>query len=106
MPEARAFKPGLVIAFRNPAQGALAIEPPVSLIPFVTAQCSWSRAFIAFAIGSDEDIGFHNSASLVATSNIPRVSTASACARSRRRSRSARHWRPRLDDRARQLRLD
>src|SRR5436309_12926937 len=98
MPEARAFKPGLVIAFRNPAQGALAIEPPVSLIPFVTAQCSWSRAFIAFAIGSDEDVGFHRSASLVATSNIPRVSTAIACARSRHHSRSVKHWHPQGDD--------
>ena len=93
-----------VIAFRNPAQGALAIEPPVSLVPLVTAQCSWSRAFLAFAIGSDENIGFHRGASVVATSNTPRVSTAIACARSRHRSRSAKHWHPQGDDTARQLR--
>jgi hypothetical protein len=78
-----------VVAFRYPAQGAGAIEPSVSLVPLVTAECSWSRAFVAFAIRVGEGVGFQRSLSLVTTGNTPRVSTTSACARFHQHSRSA-----------------
>ena len=51
-----------VVALRNPAKGALAIESPISLVFLVTTKRPWGRTFIAFAISPNERIGFHEGA--------------------------------------------
>ncbi len=91
-----------VVALRYPEQGTGAIEPTIALVPLVAAQRPWHPAFIAFAIWPDEYIGFHRRPCLVTTRKALRVSTTIACARSRQRSRSGRHWNRRRDGTAAQ----